>query len=308
MTRYRDGDDDAAYRKAPLPGYEHRHKSDDLTAEDIDICLKYLRWLHRKSFDEKLNRMSAEVGLPPLHKTPMFLKEKRAKEIYNKVLWEIRPHFQHTYLIEGERDQVRKELFHRQKELTTPFRRVSKRCMVPLTTVTKFVSDGKRVIRGVASSSRLDRQGDIVDPRTGRWQVPLPLLWAHDHQQPIGSVRSIEVRGEEILIEAEIVKGVAKAEEIWTLIEAQAIDSFSIGFQASEWDQLPDGGRLYRNWTLLEVSVVSVPANPDAKIRRSHAGPVKLKSSGGIKLIRAGSDRERALRNGAVALIRGGTK
>lgn len=124
--------------------------------------------------------MRAEYGLPP-DKVTFFFHEKRGKEIYRQVLRDIEPYFQHSYLLQGERDQVLKELYRRQKELTTPFRRVSKRCMVPLTTVTKFVSDGKRTIRGVASSSQLDRMGDIVDPHSGNWQTPLPLLWAHDH-------------------------------------------------------------------------------------------------------------------------------
>lgn len=99
------------------------------------------------------------------------------------------------------------------------------------------------------------------------------------------------------------MSGIAKADEVWSLIEQGALDSVSIGFQARAYDELPNGGRLFKDWTLLELSVVSVPANSDAKIRRSHGGAVRIdrhRSNIG--------DRERALRNGAISLKNGGAK
>lgn len=40
-------------------------------------------------------------------------------------------------------------------------------------------SDAKRIIRGTATTSSVDRAGDIVDPRGAEFKLPLPLLWQH---------------------------------------------------------------------------------------------------------------------------------
>ena len=135
-------------------------------------------------------------------------------------------------------------------------------------TVQKFMSGDLRMVRGLASTAEVDRQGDIVVPSGMKVKLPVPLLWAHDHKQPIGSVRSAEIRADGIWIEASIVTGTQRADEAWTLIDAGAIDSFSIGFGGLKSDPI-ETGRRYVLWELYEVSVVAVGANASAKIRRS---------------------------------------
>ena len=138
------------------------------------------------------------------------------------------------------------------------------------------------MIRGVANSGLTDRVGDIVEPNGGRWELPVPLLWQHKHDQPIGWVRDIDARSDGLHITAELAEGLGKADEAWKMIEAGLVDSYSIGFQADDWKPLPSGGKRFTSWTLLEISVVTIPADPSAKIRRSTSG---------IPLIRASSTR-----------------
>lgn len=152
-------------------------------------------------------------------------------------------------------------------------RAVAKRADIQLTNVTKFVSSGKRIIRGLASTISVDRQNDVVVPTAGSWKLPVPLLWQHSHKDPVGWVRSIEVRSDGLWIEAEFAEGIGRADEIWQMVNARLIDNFSIGFRALKSEPLPGGGLRFTKWELLEISVVVVPANPDAKISR---GSVRL--------------------------------
>lgn len=152
-------------------------------------------------------------------------------------------------------------------------RAVTKRADLRLTDVTKFVSSGKRKIRGLASSISVDREGDIVVPSGGTWQVPLPLLWQHSHRDPVGWVTSIEVRNNGLWIEAEFAEGAGRADEVWRMVEAELINHYSIGFRGLKYEPLPGGGRRWTQYELLEISCVVVPMNPDAKISR---GSVQL--------------------------------
>ena len=165
---------------------------------------------------------------------------------------------------------------------------VEKRLTLAASGVTKFISSGKRKVRGYASTATVDRVGDVVVPRGGSWTLPLPLLLQHVHADPIGLVRSVEVRGDGLWIEAELVEGIGKADEAWQMIEAGLLGAFSIGFRPTKSEPLPTGGLKFTAWDMYEISIVTVPANPDAKIQRSTDGAIKLIGAG-IPLIGAGA-------------------
>lgn len=169
--------------------------------------------------------------------------------------------------------------------MSDPF--IRKRLDLSLSAVEKFVSAGKRTVRGFASTDSVDRVGDIVDPKGGKWKTPLPMLWQHKHDVPIGWIRSVAVKGRGLWIEAEFAEGIGQADDIWRMVEAGLVTGFSIGFMGRNWDTLPGGGRKYTDWELYEVSAVVIPANPDASIQRS-IGAVRLISAPnqpGIRLI-----------------------
>lgn len=123
-----------------------------------------------------------------------------------------------------------------------------------------------RWIEGWATTGREDRVGDIVVPEGATFALPLPLLFAHKHDEPIGSVVRAEVTKAGIRIRAKLTEGVARAEEVWKLLQDGALTAVSIGFQALKHSALPTGGLRFDKWEWHELSVVSVPANPDARI------------------------------------------
>lgn len=127
-------------------------------------------------------------------------------------------------------------------------------------------SGGERIIEGWATTSREDLVGDVVVPEGCKYTLPLPLLFNHDHGQPIGAVLSATVTRAGIRVRAKLTEGIAKGEEVWRLLLDGALNAVSIGFKALDATRLPNGGQRFDSWTLLELSVVAVPCNPDARI------------------------------------------
>jgi HK97 family phage prohead protease len=147
--------------------------------------------------------------------------------------------------------------------------------------IQKFVAGGARIVRGWASTDELDRVGDVVEPLGMKVRLPIPLLWQHDHSRPIGTISVADVRKDGVWIEARLVDGIALADEAAKLVDARAIDAFSIGFRGLKFEPLPTGGLRFTAWELLEVSLVSIPANPGARIQRAVASP-----AGAVRLTR----------------------
>lgn len=130
----------------------------------------------------------------------------------------------------------------------------------------KAASDGTLTLRGLATSGNPDRMGDIVEPDGGEWKLPVPLLQSHDHTQPIGRVIKATRVSAGIEIEAALHKGVSeRVDESIKLIQLGYFPDLSIGFRGLESKQIATGLRFTR-WEMIEVSVVAVGANSDAKI------------------------------------------
>lgn len=103
-------------------------------------------------------------------------------------------------------------------------------------------------------------------------RAPFPLLAAHDtRSMPIGLADNVYADGMDL--RGEIVFGPSeKAREIQAGVDAGVIRSLSIGYTHDEVRETKDkNDRLTRidivRWTLLEASVVSVPAAPSAGFR-----------------------------------------
>jgi hypothetical protein len=52
----------------------------------------------------------------------------------------------------------------------------------------KSVSEDQRIITGTATTPTPDRVGDIVEPLGVQFKNPMPLLWQHQSDMPIGTV------------------------------------------------------------------------------------------------------------------------
>lgn len=128
--------------------------------------------------------------------------------------------------------------------------------------------DGELRIAGYASTDSMDRQSDRI--LSSAWtrgglknyeNNPI-LLFNHDYNKPIGKVIEISTDKRGLKIKGVISKS---AGEIYNLVKEGVLSTFSVGFlvKDADYDKSADG-LIVKDAELLEVSVVSVPANQDA--------------------------------------------
>lgn len=151
----------------------------------------------------------------------------------------------------------------------------------------KSVSDDRRIIRGMATTPRPDRVGDIVEPMGVEFRNPLPLLWQHQHDKPIGTVKFDRPTGDGITFEAEIPtieeEGILRdrIEEAWQSIKIGLVRAVSIGFRALEYAFLDEGGIRFLKTEVYELSAVTIPAQPEAVMTS-----IKNMDAAGVALIK----------------------
>ncbi len=137
----------------------------------------------------------------------------------------------------------------------------------------KSIDDELRIIEGVATTPEPDRLGDIIVPQGAKFTLPLPLLWQHRSDQPIGQVTHASVTAAGISIRAQLLKidepGPLKTrlDEAWQSIKHQLVRGLSIGFNALESVRIENTFSFkFPAWEWLELSAVTIPANAEASI------------------------------------------
>jgi HK97 family phage major capsid protein/HK97 family phage prohead protease len=134
----------------------------------------------------------------------------------------------------------------------------------------KALDEERREIVGVATTPEPDRAGDIVEPRGAQFVLPMPLLWQHRKDQPIGHVTAATVQDDGIHIRAQIARGLNLPwlEEAYTLLKAGLVRGLSIGFVPDGFPEPIKGSTGYRirKWKWVETSAVTIPANASATV------------------------------------------
>lgn len=139
--------------------------------------------------------------------------------------------------------------------------------------VVKAVDDADGVLVGYASvAGKKDLDNEIVEPGAFKRTVQhhkgrFPLLWQHDHGEPIGIIETAEEDEKGLKVRAKLALGVQRAKDAYALLKDGMINGLSIGFRVvkDEWDK-KTGTRHLKEIDLWEVSVVTFPANPLARI------------------------------------------
>lgn len=136
------------------------------------------------------------------------------------------------------------------------------------------VTDG-HVIEGYASLfGDRDRGGDIVEKgayarsleRLKAEGRQVKMLWQHDPAQPIGVWDEVREDGRGLYVKGRLLETVARAREAAALIAANAIDGLSIGYRTVRAAENGKGRRLLRELELWEVSLVTFPMLPSARV------------------------------------------
>lgn len=119
-----------------------------------------------------------------------------------------------------------------------------------------------------------DRQGDVIlpgafDATLAAWAqrgFGIPLLWQHDQSTPVGAIQAAASTADGLSVGGRIATSTQPGREAYALAQTGAL-SMSIGYT------IPDGGaryvgdvRVLSAVDLVEISLVSVPANADARI------------------------------------------
>ncbi|MFV2002027.1 MAG: HK97 family phage prohead protease [Paracoccaceae bacterium] len=143
------------------------------------------------------------------------------------------------------------------------------------------VTDGT-MIEGYASYfGKPDKSGDVVErgaygrslrllAEAGR---RIKMLWQHDPAQPIGIWDEVREDERGLYVKGRLLSDVAKGREAMALIGAGAIDGLSIGYRTVRAQKDGKGQRLLSELELWEVSLVTFPMLPEARVGAKGENP-----------------------------------
>lgn len=152
----------------------------------------------------------------------------------------------------------------------------------------KAVNEDERTITGIATTPSPDRMGDIVEPLGVAFKNPLPLLWQHMSDKPVGHVTFDKPTKNGITFKATLPKiaepGALKdrVDEAWQSVKAMLVRGVSIGFRSLEHAFMKDNGGIHFLKTeVMELSLVTIPANAEATIQTIKSFDTKQRALSG---------------------------
>lgn len=173
----------------------------------------------------------------------------------------------------------------------------------------KAVDDEKRVITGLATSPVPDRAHDVVEPLGVKFSNPLPFLWQHQHDKPIGLVTFDKPTKKGITFTATLPKieepGPLKdlVDMAWQAIKAKLVRGVSIGFRSMKHAYLESGGIHFQESEVYELSAVTIPMHQLATIQNVKALDTSLHRTGPVRLLQVQKEQPEKLTGGAIRLI-----
>ena len=99
----------------------------------------------------------------------------------------------------------------------------------------------------------------------------IKLLYQHKTDEPIGVIDSLEEDSRGLKIKGRLAMKTQKGKEVYELMKMGALDSMSIGYRLSPDDYKYSDKlkkRTISNLDLMEISMVTFPMNPKAKITK----------------------------------------
>lgn len=144
------------------------------------------------------------------------------------------------------------------------------RTVIPF--VAKSINDEERTIEFIGSTAVEDRYGDSI-VQAG-WElgnfVKNPVVpWGHNYSQPpVAQATEVGLREGNLFFKAKFATAdeYAFADTIFKLYKGGYLRAFSVGFIPLEFDGNWADGYIFKKCELLEVSCVTVPANPEALV------------------------------------------
>jgi hypothetical protein len=166
-------------------------------------------------------------------------------------------------------------------------------------------ADGQITIEGFANTADKDRVGDVVLPsafsKTMDEYMDNPvLLYQHDWDKVIGHVVEFKIVDDEnetkqgLWVKA-VISSAKDVDDVRTKIREGSLKTFSIGYNELDADYDNDTDtNIVKELELLEISVVTIPANPFSKFE---AGTDEEKGSVDSDLIKFLAEAVSELKN-----------
>jgi HK97 family phage prohead protease len=136
--------------------------------------------------------------------------------------------------------------------------------------------DETGVITGYASVfGAADQGGDVVQQGAYRASLArlatskrgIKMLWQHDPAQPIGIWDEVREDARGLFVKGRFLSEIQKGQEALALVKAGAIDGLSIGYRTIRAEKDANGQRLLHELDLWEVSLVTFPMLPEARVQ-----------------------------------------
>ena len=127
------------------------------------------------------------------------------------------------------------------------------------------------VFNNKALGNDVIRRGAFLESISERSPKGVKLLYQHKSDEPIGVIDSLEEDSKGLKIKGRLAMGTQKGKEVFELMKMGALDSMSIGYRLK-----PDGykydpkdkRRIIKSVDLMEISLVTFPMNPKAKVTK----------------------------------------
>jgi HK97 family phage prohead protease len=139
--------------------------------------------------------------------------------------------------------------------------------------------DDEGVIRGYGSTfnGKPDLHGDVIKPgaftetiaNNGIFGNGIKFLWQHFTSQPIGIHEEISEDRKGLLLKSRLALDIQAGHDAHVLAKMGAIDSYSIGYKIEDSkEKVRESIRIFEllKLALYEVSLVTFPANPKARV------------------------------------------
>ena len=115
------------------------------------------------------------------------------------------------------------------------------------------------------------KQGAFAKSIHNKKPKQIKLLYQHKTDEPIGVIDSLEEDNRGLKIKGRLAMGTQKGKEVYELMKMGALDSMSIGYRLAPDDYKYSDKlkkRTITNLDLMEISMVTFPMNPKAKVTK----------------------------------------
>jgi uncharacterized protein len=137
------------------------------------------------------------------------------------------------------------------------------------------LKDGAEIAGYASLFGAPDQGGDVVQKgaygaslaRLAKAGSGVKMLWQHDPTRPIGVWDEVREDGKGLYVKGRLILEVQAAREAHVLLQAGAIDGLSIGYRTVRSEKAASGQRLLHEIELWEVSLVTFPMLPEARVQ-----------------------------------------